>query len=282
MGLDIFHGRPLVIATMHDKERVIAPLVNDALKTNCFVAEGIDTNQFGTFSGEVERVHSAIDAARLKCEEAMKMTGADLAIASEGSFGAHPYIFFSSANEEILLLLDKKNNLEIVGKVLETTTNFKSQWCYSIEQVKAFAKDTLFPSHGIILKDKQLLYEELHKGISEMPQLLEIAASGLKKYGKVWLETDMRAMYNPTRMRNIEAATQNLLSQVKNLCPACSFPGFTIHKIEKGLPCEQCNMPTKAAQAHIYACKRCHHIDQINFPNGKKVENPMYCDFCNP
>lgn len=282
MGLEIFHGRRLVIATMHHKERVIAPLVNEALKTNCFVNEELDTNQFGTFSGEVERVHSAIDAARLKCEEAMKISGADLAIASEGSFGAHPYIFFSSANEEIVLLIDKKNNLEVVGKVLETKTNYKNQWCSSIEQVEAFAEEVMFPSHGIILKDKQLLYEELHKGISDRESLIQLASSCLKKYGKVWLETDMRAMHNPTRMKTIEAATQKLLKEVMSLCPVCSFPGYSITKIEPGLPCEQCNMPTRAAQAHIYTCKKCHHVDRILFPNRKEFENPMFCDFCNP
>lgn len=36
----------------------------------------------------------------------MELTGADLALVSEGSFGAHPTAFFLPANEEWLVLLD--------------------------------------------------------------------------------------------------------------------------------------------------------------------------------
>ncbi|CAN5510883.1 hypothetical protein BH10BAC4_BH10BAC4_23470 [soil metagenome] len=105
----MFKGRNLIIATKHQKEKVIAPIVQKYLGVNCIVAENFDTDIFGTFTGEVERADDPIITARKKCLRAMELTGADLAIASEGSFGAHPNFFFVPADDEIILLMDQKN-----------------------------------------------------------------------------------------------------------------------------------------------------------------------------
>jgi hypothetical protein len=85
----LFQGRSLVVATMHGKESVIGPLLQQSLGVNVATAAGLNTDTFGTFSGEVERTVSPIAAARLKCDAAQALTGASLVLASEGSFGAH-------------------------------------------------------------------------------------------------------------------------------------------------------------------------------------------------
>lgn len=120
----MFAGRRLLIATKHEKEKVIAPILERELGVTCFVSEKFDTDTLGTFTGEVARHDDPLTTARKKCQMAMVLNECDLAVASEGSFGPHPYLFFVPANEELLLFLDKKNNLEITVRELTTDTNF--------------------------------------------------------------------------------------------------------------------------------------------------------------
>ncbi|MFX6226246.1 DUF6671 family protein, partial [Acinetobacter baumannii] len=72
----------------------------------------------------MERELNPLETARKKCYAAMELTGCNLAIASEGSFGAHPIIGFVPADEELLVLIDRKNNMEIKVKEISTATNF--------------------------------------------------------------------------------------------------------------------------------------------------------------
>ena len=118
-----FKGRRLLIATRHGKEAVIAPVLEEALGVRCIVPDNYDTDRFGTFTGEIPRAHDPVGTARLKCETAMDEYGLDLAVASEGSFGAHPSISFVPCNEELLVLIDRRNNLEIIARELSLETN---------------------------------------------------------------------------------------------------------------------------------------------------------------
>ena len=67
----MFKGRKLVIATKHEKEKVIAPILEKELGVKCFVAPDLDTDLLGTFTGEVERKDDPIITARKKCLIAM-------------------------------------------------------------------------------------------------------------------------------------------------------------------------------------------------------------------
>ena len=44
--------------------------------------------------------------------------------------------------------------------------------------------------------------------------------------GRVWLETDMRAHCNPTRMRSIRPLGLSLVRRLRTPCPACGSPGW--------------------------------------------------------
>ena len=120
----MFQDRKLIIVTKHEKEKAIAPFLEKSLGVSCFVNENFDTDILGTFTGEIERELDPIATARQKCLMAMELTNCDLGIASEGSFGPHPTIFFVSADDEFLIFIDKKNNLEIIARELSTATNF--------------------------------------------------------------------------------------------------------------------------------------------------------------
>ena len=97
-----------------------------------------------------------------------------------------------------------------------------------------------------------------------------------------YAETDMRAMYNPTRMKVIAKATEKLVIKTKTLCPKCNTPGFGVVEAVMGLPCEMCGLPTRSTLKHVYRCQKCNYQMEKEFPFDKRVENPQFCDYCNP
>ena len=164
---DFFSGRRLLIVTKHEKEAVLAPLLEEALGVTCFVAKDFDTDSLGTFSGEIARKDDALTTLRNKCWEGMKLEGFDLAVATEGSFGNHPTVFFAPANDELIMLVDQKHNLEIVERILSMETNFDSSELHTRDELKAFLDKVQFPSHGVILKDAAENWTKIYKGITD-------------------------------------------------------------------------------------------------------------------
>lgn len=278
----MFSGRSLLIATKHQKERVVKPILENELGIIAVKNTFFDTDELGTFSGEIERKGSAIETLRTKCLLAMKKNQVDLIFASEGSFGAHPFYFFSNANEELVMLKDFKNDIEIVAKVLSTDTNFAIQEVTTFESLQTFCKEVNFPSHAIILKSDYKNFEYCFKGITSPDELYDKFKFLTSKGLKVIAETDMRAMYNPTRMNVIEQATYKLVEKCKTNCPSCKTPGFDVIDVVKGLPCEWCSSPTNSTLKHIYKCQKCSYSEEKMYPLGKKSEDPMYCNNCNP
>ncbi|MDX1651372.1 MAG: DUF6671 family protein [Brumimicrobium sp.] len=282
MGLEIFKGRKLVIATMHGKEKIIAPILESALGVICHVPQGFDTDRFGTFSGEIPRKKDPVEIAREKCLAAMNLTGSDLAIASEGSFGPHPSYFFAPADDEWIVLTDSINKLQISGRKLSTETNFGATRINSMEEGLDFAAKHGFPAHAMIIRNEEGGISDIVKNITDENRLKTVIDDFLKKYGEAWIETDMRAMHNPTRQSVIKEATENLIELLKNSCPSCDTPGFQVSNIEPGLPCETCNMPTRSTLAMVFHCSKCRFEERKLYPHKKETESAMYCDFCNP
>lgn len=277
-----FQQRKLVIATMHGKEQVLQPLLEEALGVQCILPASFNSDIFGTFSGEIEREFDPLETARKKCYAAMKSTGCTLAIASEGSFGAHPIIGFVPADEELLVCIDQENNIEIKVKELSTVTNFAGKEITNFEEAKDFAEKALFPSHGLIIKKGKDDLSILYKGITDNTLFQKIITELLSNNSSIYLETDMRAMYNPSRMKVIEEACKKLIALTKSTCKQCSLPGFSVTDTISGLPCNFCGSPTRSIKAFIYTCYHCNYTEEQLFPNGKKTEDPMYCDRCNP
>lgn len=278
----MFKNRKIVIATKHKKEQVLASILEAELGVNCVVSEKIDTDKLGTFSGEIDRQEDPQTTARKKCLMAIEATGCDLAIASEGTFGMHPEIFFLPANEELLLFLDKKNNLEIFSRELSTETNHCASEIHSVEGLLTFAEKAGFPLHGIILKKSKNDFSDMVKGIIQKEKLVSTFEKLFNKYGKVYAETDMRAMYNPTRMKVIEKVAHKLIEKINSICPNCKTPGFGITNAKQGLPCELCNTPTRSTLSYEYTCQKCSFVKVEKFPHGKTKEEATFCDVCNP
>lgn len=280
--MDFFKGRKAVIATKHKKEQVIAPILESELGIICVTLENLDTDKLGTFSGEIERINDPVTTLRQKCQMAIDASGINLAIANEGSFGAHPSIFFAHADDELVMLIDKENDLEIIERELSLETNFDGTEINSIDQLIQFANKIGFPSHGIILKKGKNIFTNIIKENRSFKELIENYHKIKNEDGSSYAETDMRAMYNPKRMEVIRKATEKLVNKIKSVCPNCKAPGFGVTESIIGLPCQLCGSPTKSILKHIYRCQKCNFIMEKEFPFNKSKEDPQFCDFCNP
>ena len=278
----MFQGRKLLIATKHKKENVIAPIFEKELGVRCFVSDEFDTDTLGTFSGEIERKDDALTTVRNKCLLAMEASNCDLGIASEGSFGMHPTIFFAHADDEFLIFIDIKNGLEIIVREISTNTNFNGSEIKNEVALLEFADKVNFPSHGIVLKPSEKNFSKVIKGISDENILKKSFHQIMKEFGNVYAETDMRAHYNPTRMSVIETAALKLVQSVQSQCPMCETPGFVVSHAKSGLPCECCSSATRSTLSFVYTCKMCNHTVEKLYPHKKMTEDPEFCDFCNP
>lgn len=269
---------------MHHKERVIAPVLEQELGLRPVVPPSFNTDQFGTFTRDVARPANQLDTAKLKANAALELTGETIALASEGSFGPHPAMPYLPCNREIVVLVDRHHGLELVGEAISIETNFKHATIATLEAAQAFARSVGFPEHGLTVKPHAdaVNVQEIVKGITTELQLTEVVNCLLKTQGAAHLETDMRAMYNPTRMQVIRQATQALVQTAKRCCDQCGWPGFRIVQYKPGLLCELCSQPTHQLLAHLYQCQRCGFNQQVLFPNGLERADPAQCQYCNP
>jgi len=281
---DYFRGRTAVIANKHQKERVIAPLLEQHLGLKIIVPTSINTDQFGTFTLDVHRQGTMLDAARAKALEGMRLTGADIGIASEGSFGPHPEFPLAPANTEIVIFIDTQNDVEIVGGSISLNSNHRHQYVESVKEAIAFAKSIGFPEHALVVRADEHNTTHMEKGITTLAGLEETVRHLLQQpsLNKVFLETDMRAHLNPTRMDNIKLATEDLIQNALRMCPKCGTPGLSIIKKEPGLPCQQCGLRTDLPLANVFQCKKCAYIHKELYPEKKKAAEPVHCGYCNP
>ncbi len=282
--MSFFNGRTAVIATMHGKEAAIAPILEREFGLKIIVPQNFDTDQFGTFTMDIPRTGNQLEAARLKAQAVMQITGIDLAIASEGIFGPDPQMPFIQSNFELVLLVDKKNSIEIQGYHKSSETNLAGQYVSSIEEAIDFSKNIGFPEHGIIVREKEKSNHAIYKDIKTEEELCQRVSKLLQDSPTektIYIETDMRAHMNPTRMKKIAKATEDLALNIKSQCPDCKTPGFTTINVKKGLQCGRCKLLTDSPIAYIKKCQKC-NLEKEVLIDGKIFEDPANCNWCNP
>jgi len=81
----------------------------------------------------------------------MKLKKTDIGIASEGSFGLHPYLYMSW-NIELVVLFDKRNKLVVNGAYESADTNYNHILADYYDDVLVFAKNIGFPEHHVIMR----------------------------------------------------------------------------------------------------------------------------------
>ena len=284
-----YQDRSLVLASRHGKERAMARPFRRGLGLELVVADQIDTDHFGTFTGERPRPADALTTCRLKAEAALDATGASLGVASEGSFGPHPSIPFLPLAIEWMTFVDRRRDLVISERLEGPPTNFSHTVIAADADPGSWLERIGFPAHAVIVRphrgdpcpsDPSAIVRGLH-----CPQALAQAirgAAALSVDGLALLQTDMRAHCNPTRMASIRRLAFALVRRIRTPCPSCESPGWGLVDRVVGLPCEGCGRPSELLAAQVLGCVACKHRHQVPRPDGLSWADPGSCSFCNP
>ncbi len=279
---DLYEGQAVALLTQHQKEHVIAPILDAAIGCKVQRVEGYDTDLLGTFTRDIPRAGTQIEAARKKAFIGMKLAKLPIGIASEGAFGSDPITGLFSWNVEYLIWIDKKSDLEVVA-MAQGKTNLAHILTNNFEELEEFTKKVGFPEHYLSVRPEHENHPNIRKGVANFHELKEAFTWALKKAknGSVFVETDMRAHANPTRMNVIKLAAEELSKKLSSRCPECNAPGYWVVEYLTGLPCSACNNPTHEIRAKLYACSQCSHKETLE-NEEKKYAEPAHCELCNP
>jgi len=279
---DQYKNREVALLTQHGKESVLAPTLKESIGCIVTKVEGYDTDLLGTFARDIPRAGSQIEAARKKARIGMELARLPLGIASEGSFGPDPFTGMLPWNVEVLIWIDNEYGIEI-SAVAQGKTNLANTLATSWEEAESFAQTTGFPQHHLMVRPEGENHPRIRKGIADWSdlQVAFIWAFEQSKNDRVFIETDMRAHANPTRMENIRLAAEELAKKLSCLCPACGTPGYWIVERLTGLPCGRCGQPTRESRAEVHGCCKCTHRVTIE-RSDRQYADPGHCDNCNP
>ena len=275
-----WRGARAVVATMHSKQHAIADGLRAMELSFAELAAGFDTDCFGTFTRDIARAGDQREAARAKALAALeRLPEARIGIASEGAFGPHPALPMLPGGFEIVLALDRLTGRELIGSDRTFETNYAQRIITTPAEAEAFAAAIGFPHHGIIVMD-DVGQMPINKDIADPQQLHDVAGCALRANGRVWLETDMRAHRNPTRMASIARAARNLAAIWAARCPRCAQPGW-IAAPAPGRPCAWCGGATGEHWTDVFQCGGCGHRETVTI-NPDHRADPGACPNCNP
>ncbi len=261
---------------------MVGPVLEAGLACRVERVGGYDTDRLGTFTREVPRAGTQLEAARRKARIGMELAGLPLGLGSEGSFGPDPVVGMVPWDVEVLLLIDDARGIEVVGTA-GGRASFAQGTAPTWAAAGEFARAAGFPDHWLVVRPQGADGACFRKDIHSWPELEGAFAWAQERSadGLVVLESDGRAHANPTRQAIIRLAAENLVRRLGSRCPACAAPGFwAVERIE-GLPCADCGAPTREALADRHGCVACSHRE-VRERAGPPQADPSRCDRCNP
>lgn len=285
MAAHPYFKKEIVLTTKHEKLKLIKPDFDAHIGCNLFEVS-LDTDQLGTFSGEIERIAPPRETAVQKARLGMSSTGSPIGIASEGSVGPDPVIPFIQSNIEHLVLVDDENDIvisELYRSFEITAATITASSKTDLTDLTDFLIKADFPRHRLIVRSSKKAESNCIKGIVNPDDLSDAIAkvSRGSPDGLVIIESDLRAMCSPSRQKNIAEVANLLAIRVSQLCPQCQLPGWGRVGYEKGLSCSECGLEKPSGiRQEILGCVKCDYF-QLGIVIAQSLE-PAQCDYCNP
>lgn len=219
-------GLPVLIATMHGKETVLAPPLAE-LGFQVLLPLDYDTDLLGTFSGDVRRPGTAMEAALEKARRACIATGVPRAISSEGSYRPCQKLFPGARNVEILAFVDMENGKEVVEIMTNLPTRFvkgRVPADFAAPETQALLSAMGWPEVRAMVVPEDpgqgvVMPAWVFKGLADAPSVIEaMQVCGTHSAdGWVHLESDLRAHMNPTRMASVARVGEALVQRLAGL-----------------------------------------------------------------
>ena len=272
-----YRGRTIAVGTRHGKQHQFAPAFQHLLGADLTTPPDLDTDRFGTFTGEIERRGGAADAARGKALLAMAVTGLPYGLASEASYGILPGGWFG--HEEVVVFCDTVAGIEVVEGHRSTAVPGYRQRIRRPEELPGPFVAGL-PDQALTVRPDGAGGDPV-KGITDIDTLAAAIAAAVaaSPAGVALVEPDLRAHHNPSRRRVLRRLAMTLARRLATECPACGAPGFGRVDAETGLPCRLCEAPTALVRAEIHACASCaHQLTRV----VSQTADPAMCPSCNP
>ena len=266
----------MAVGTQHGKQHQFAPAFRRVLGAE-LVTPAVDTDQFGTFAGEVVRTVAPADAARAKARLAMSVSGLPYGLASEASYG--PLTGGLLGHEEILLFCDDVAGIEIVEGHRTTSLPGVSRPVCRFDEVPTSLLADL-PGQALIVRPRGAV-GAITKGITGVDGLRAAidAAAAASPDGVALVEPDLRAHHNPSRRLILTGLAEAMACRLATACPSCGAPGFGRVGAEPGLPCRVCEAPTPLRHRDIHGCAVCGHRERRQI---RAAADPTDCPACNP
>ncbi|BAU99991.1 DUF6671 family protein [Aurantimicrobium minutum] len=271
----------IALATKHGKLAQIAPAFERIPEWELTLAE-IDTDEFGTFSGEIPRTLSPRDAAIAKARVGAELLGTDYGLASEGSIGAHPHMPWVTSDHELLALVCVSKDFVIVESHLSADIRAHKETVDEHTDLELLVSRLDLPTHGANIlyhQDNELV---VLKGIQD-PEMFIVELNTLlgSSVENLRVESDFRAMSSPSRQENIRACAERLVTRISSNCASCGEIGWGKVGYEFGLPCSGCGqMVTSVPHSETFGCVACDYSEVVSL--GQHSIDPARCDFCNP
>lgn len=277
-----YFGKNIVLTSKHEKLKLLKPAFDEHIGCKLFEIN-LDTDQLGTFSGEIERVAPSRETAIQKARLGMKETGLLIGIASEGSVGPDPIVPFIHSNIEHLVLVDDENEIVISEMYRSFDISVATVTAALGQDIADFLVKVDFPRHRLIVRPNMKEVSNCIKGITNLEELSEAIkkSSEISPDGMVIIESDLRAMHSPSRQKNIRQVAKLMAVRVGQLCPQCRIPGWGKIGYEKGLNCSECGFENLSAiRQEKLGCVKCDY-HQLGALIATSL-NPTQCELCNP
>jgi hypothetical protein len=277
----LWAGRIAHLATMHGKEAALAPPLARLAGLEVRRAGGIDTDALGTFTGEVPRAGTLHEAAEAKARLAIEASGGDLGLGSEGAYGPHPQIPFLPHGVETLVLVDAARGLVLRETMEARRPVYDHAQAAGVPALEPFLARTSFPDHAVIVRPNT--GGPVRKGLKSRAALARAVqeAADASDDGLAFVQTDMRAHLNPTRMEMLATLAERFAARLARPCPACGAPGWGPVRPGPPLPCQWCGGETLARGGPVHGCAACGH-EAHDTAGAIAGADPKHCPLCNP
>lgn len=274
-----YNGISAALGTQHQKEDQLAPSFAECGIS--LVNSTHNTDELGTFTGEIPRPSSPVDVVRMKARRAMDELRLPYGLASEGTFGPDPLIPLFNVDIEILIWIDDIRNIELVESYRSFEIIALSEEVTKKSDIDSILQRARFPEHAMIVRSSSQEKPLIYKGLRAIDEVRE-ALKEVWRTGEIAiLENDLRAHMNPTRQNAINAVGMKLAERLKRLCPNCDTPGWGVVDLLHGARCRDCGLfNSERASGEIYGCARCLYRQEKK--SGDGTIGPAECEFCNP
>ena len=281
VGQDAALPTRAALGTMHGKEAALSPSFAD-IGVYLAVPRDLNTDAFGTFTGETARAGTMIDAARSKAKAAATLTGLPVGIASEGSYGPHPSFPLVPIGRELILWHDTRSGVDIIDMIVDESPSFAHCDVKTTADAETFLNTIEFPYHALVVQpvDGDVILAKGVRNASLLGDALRSAVA-LSPCGLARIQTDMRAHMNPRRMAVIGKLGKRFAKRLTATCPRCNHPGWGWVGSVPGLRCSECGSPTQLPSHDIKGCVACDYEQVVERSSGERASS-TFCSLCNP